>query len=132
MKKEIKVMIVLLSILTFVLIFSKFKVSGNDFKRLIPPTSQSIHLDGKWQKISAYNMKDNTNKNVSDEYYYFGAEKAFIEKSSYEGIEYKLRVVNLKQYLTFEYKIDKEIVANEDKDVDVISILKNNGLISEI
>ncbi|MDD7792633.1 hypothetical protein [Clostridium sp. 'White wine YQ'] len=132
MKKEIKLMIVLLSILAFVLIFSKFKVSGNDFKRLIPPTSQSIHLDGKWQKISAYNMKDNTNKGVSKEYYYFEAEKAFIENSSYEGIEYKLRVVNLKQYLTFEYKIDKEIIADEDRDVDVISILKNNVLISEV
>ncbi|MEQ8155467.1 MAG: hypothetical protein ABRQ25_11380 [Clostridiaceae bacterium] len=132
MKKEYKVIIMLLSFLVLILISSKINVSGNDFKRLMPPSSNNINIVGKWQKVSSYNIKEKKTESINNQYYYFSENKAYIENRSYEEIEYKLRVINLKNYLSFEYNIEDKIVQDDNIDADVMSILKNNGLISEV
>lgn len=134
MRKSFKLIIILviLIMIASVFTFSKFMPSGQDFKKLTPPQSTSISFKGTWKVSEKYNYKEGRKLELKNEYVYLDEDRMLINNNLYEDVKYKLRVVNLKTYLSAEYNISYKRFSDENKEVELISPLDSNTLIGEI
>lgn len=134
MRKRFKVvlLVIILMMISSVFVFSQLMTSGQDFKKLNPPENNNFELKGEWKIVNSFNFKEKKKNTIKEEYVYFDTDRIFINNKFYDNVSYKLRVVNLKSYLKFEYNIDYKMFIEQNKEVDLISPLNNNTLIGEM
>lgn len=134
MRRSFKLLLILviLIMIASVFTFSKFMPSGQDFRKLTPPHSSAVSFKGTWKINEKYNYKEGRTLESKTEYIYLDENRMIINNNLYDTVKYKLRVVNLKEYLLAEYNISYKRFSNENHEVDLISPLNNNTLIGEI
>lgn len=131
-----KIFFIILTIILLVLLTScninYLEVSD----KIVSPNNSLPPLQGKWivEKIvdSPYKKLDMEEKeDFKDKQVLFHGDAVVVGKQYILEPSYKIRKVNLSDYLLYNYKTDSKYLDIEEKEVEIISVLGDNKYFSE-
>lgn len=102
--------------------------------KIIPPTVKSYPLDGKWIVAQEWNIKDDgweTNQSWVDDVVQFDGSIAAFAGNVWEDLSYKIKRVNMSDYLMTKYSAYDHVQDSNNEKVEVITIYAASGYLAE-
>lgn len=101
-------------------------IESEKSEKIIPPKVNNIDIEGRWE-IAKEVVKDDKQNTLIGEKIGIAPNKFVLKGIPYDEVIYKVKYVDIKNYIQFQYKIDikpEEIQGNEN--MKVIGVYNNN------
>jgi hypothetical protein len=129
-KKHLIILIVAFSILTLVGCAGE---SGKSVGKIIPPVNEISPLEGMWTVLKEINAKGEEDDTVWDGVsIQFAADAIEFGGHVWENPSYKIKRVDLDDYLMTKYVTSSDISSPENRKVDIITIYADSNFLGEV